>query len=673
MIISTIILTIILMSSFNQARSEKITFNDLYSFPQFGDLRFSPDGRRIAVEVTTYDTSDDSSVDRIWTISIDDAKPHRITNGPTGEWRPRWSPDGKYLAFESDREGEVQIWLLPLDGGEAHPLTSLATGARGPEWAPGSDKIVFYSRVFPDCLSDSCNRSRLEEIDRNPISAKIFDHLLFRHYCFWNDGRTNRLFTVDTSGQITPVTDPDYDAPAALLGGNLDYGFSPDGQEICYVANTDSIPALGTNNDLFVIPSGGGKSKRITPEQGQDCNPRYSPDGRYIAYLEQARPGYESDQSDLVLYDRENGKKFNLTSEYDRSVGNFLWSPDGRFIYFQAIEHGFSMIWRIDTANRSIEKLLYDACYRGMDISPDGRFLAVGRSLSNKPYEIYLYEIDTGKLKQLSHFSDELTARVDMRPAEEFWFKGFMGDSVRGFLTLPPDFDSHIKYPLVLLIHGGPQWCWLGDFNYYGWNTQLMAAHGYAVAQIDPHGSVGYGQEFKEYVSGNWGKGDYEDLMIGVDYLLEKKPFLDSTRMAALGRSYGGFMTNWICGHTDRFQCLITVDGIFSQISSYFSADELWFPEWEFKGTPWTNRVEYERASPSTYLKNFSTPTMIIHGQMDYRVDVSEAFQMFTALQRRGIPSELLYFPDEGHAVGKIKNHRYVYEKQFEWLERWLK
>jgi dipeptidyl aminopeptidase/acylaminoacyl peptidase len=319
-----------------------------------------------------------------------------------------------------------------------------------------------------------------------------------------------------------------------------------------------------------------------------------------------------------------------------------------------------------------LELLLDDAVYTDLAVSPDGKYLVLSRSLADEPYELFRYDIKKEKLTRLTFFTDGVVNSLDLSRPEDFWFAGFNGDSVHGFLTLPPFMEPGEKYPLVLLIHGGPQWCWLGDFNYYGWNTQLVAAQGYVVAQIDPHGSLGYGLAFKEYVSGNWGRGDYEDLMLGVDYLIERYSFIDSNRLAALGRSYGGFMVNWICGHTDRFSCLIGIDGSANEVSSYGTTEELWFPEWEFSGTPWSNPEEYRRASPLTYAADFRTPTMLIHGQRDYRVDLSEGLQMFTALQRMGVPSQFLYYPDEGHNARKIRNLRYGYEQQFDWLRRWL-
>jgi dipeptidyl aminopeptidase/acylaminoacyl peptidase len=668
------LVAIVIAMSVGPAYGAVITFDDLYSVPKISDVQISPDSRQVAFVLRTTDIETGESESNIWVVNSDGSDLRQLTNGEGGESHPRWSPDGGSIAFHASRGDGRQVWLLPADGGEARAATFLSTGANGVEWSPVGKVFAFASSVFPDCDSDSCNAARQKASDDSPVEAMHYDHLLFRHYNRWFDRRVDRIFIRDLlRDSVYQLTFTHDDATISTLGGHEGYTFSPDGAEICYETNTDPIPTLSTNGDLFVIPVSGGEPARITTGRGWDGRAQYSPDGRYIAYRSQEREGYESDQTDLVLYDRQTGEHVNLTADFDRSIWTYRWDPKSKIIYFSAVEHGFVCIWRINITSLRVERVLGDAVYGDLSLSPDGEYLVVTRSLSNQPYEMYRYDLKREKLIRLTGFSDEIVDQLDMNRAEEFWFEGFNGDSVHGFLTLPPDFDATREYPLVLLIHGGPQWCWLGDFNYYGWNTQLMAAQGYVVAQIDPHGSIGYGIEFKEYVSGNWGRGDYEDLMLGVDYLIGKNSFIDSTRMAALGRSYGGFMTNWICGHTNRFKCLITIDGTFNHISEYGTTDELWFMEWEFKGTPWTNREEYVRSSPSTYVENFKTPTMVIHGEKDYRVDPSEALQMFTSLQRMGVPSELLYFPDEGHSIGKLENLRYVYGKQFEWLERWLK
>ena len=654
--------------------ARNITFDDLYSVPRYGDIQISPDGASLVFVMTTRDPVAGSSESHIWNLYDNRADPIQLTGGEKSAQHPRWSPDSQWIFYlRDDDSGTTQIWRTDQNASESKQVTSLSTGVSSFQFFPSGDKLLIVSRVFPDCHDDSCNQAQQQEKDDNPIKARIFDKLLYRHYNRWDDGKVNRILVYDlNSGTCHEVYGAPDDVPTALLGGSGDCAISPDGEEICFAMNTSDNPAVRVNNELFVISSGGGDPVRITDNGGLDQSPQYSPDGRYIAYLSMARAGYESDQQDLVLYDRDEGRHINLTTGFDRSIGEFQWGPESKFIYFSAIEHGLSKIYRIEIATDKVETLLDTAVYGDFQVSPDGKFMIVSRSRSDQPYELYRYAIESEMLAQLTAYTEKITGDLDMNPAEDFWFIGALDDSIHGWLTLPPGFDSTQKYPLVLLIHGGPQWCWLGDFNYYGWNTQLMAAQGYVVAQIDPHGSVGYGIKFKEYVSGNWGKGDYQDLMKGVDYLIESHSFIDSTRMAALGRSYGGFMTNWICGHTDRFKCLVTIDGTYNHLSGYGSTEELWFPEWEYKGTPYDNWEEYIRSSPVTYAKNFKTPTMVIHGQRDYRVDLSEGLQMFTALQRQGVPSQLLYLPDEGHNAGKLQNLRFIYEKQFEWLKRWL-
>jgi dipeptidyl aminopeptidase/acylaminoacyl peptidase len=669
-----ILLTLIVVTVTGSANARPITFDDLYGMPRCGEARISPNGEQIAFVLTTTDPRANTRESHIWLMNAYGTNQRQLTRGSAGESAPRWTPDGKSILFLSSRNEETQVWRLPLEGGEAHPVTSVPTEVSGFTLSPDGRQVLIVTRVFPDCAADSCNRARLADQSKNPNSPRLFDHLLFRHWNRWDDGRANRMVlqTIGEENRRELPTGPS-NAPTVLLGGGTDYTFSPDGSEICFAMCTDSMPAMRVDNNLFTISTAGIPPAKMTDMSGLESDPLYSPDGRFISFLSAARPGYESDQRDIVLYDRAVKSFTNLTQGFDRSVGEYVWAPNGEEIYFLAIDHGFDMIWRLEVESHTIERLAGDAVYDQLQVSPDGRFLVVGRSIATEPRELYRYDLKSGRLIRLTHFTENLTAGLDMSLPEEFWFAGSLGDSVHGFLTKPPRYDSTKKYPLALLIHGGPQWCWLGDFNYYGWNTQLVAAEGYVVAQIDPHGSAGYGVAFQDYVSGNWGKGDYEDLMKGVDYLVATRPFIDSTRMAALGRSYGGFMTNWICGHTDRFRCLITIDGTFNHISDYGATEELWFPEWEYKGTPWTNCNEYIRSSPSTYAENFKTPTMVIHGQKDYRLDLSEGLQMFTTLQRLGVPSQLLYFPDEGHSIQKLPNLRIVYERQFVWLARWLK
>jgi len=667
-------LTVLLFSS--GVFGEKITFEDLYGVTEISDPQISPVGKRIALVVKTTDINSLKSVSHIWTMNSDGTGLKQITFGDNSQSQPKYLPDGNtvaYLAYDKETDAD-QIWTVSLKNDSIKKVSAVATGVSDYKLGFFKDDcgiFIFTSRVYSDCPDDSCNKARLEEIENNPVKAKLYDHLLFRHYNRWDDGRVEQLFILDNKNNRhtklfkTPLGDHN-----TLFHS---YDSHPGSLEICFSMNTDTLPAVYINYDLFTLPISGGEPQQLTFNKGHDTHPRYSPDGRYLAYLKMARAGYESDQSELFIINRETSEETNLTAAFDRSVGEYLWHPGSKEIYFSAIEHGLNKIWRVDIASQKVEPVLGDAVYSELRISPDGEYLIFTRSLSNQPYELYRYDIKDQNITQLTHFNDDMVSRLTMNRAENFRFAGFNGDSVHGFLTLPPDFDPNRKYPLALLIHGGPQWCWLGDFNYYGWNTQLVAAQGYVVAQLDPHGSAGYGLKFKEYISGNWGKGDYEDLMLGVDYLIEKYPFIDSTRLVALGRSYGGFMVNWICGHTDRFKCLISIDGTFNHLSDYGSTEELWFPEWEFNGTPWTNREEYIRSSPMIYADRFKTPTMVIHSQLDYRVDLSEGLQMFTALQRMGVPSQLLYFPDEGHSIGKLKNLRHVYKKQFEWLERWLR
>jgi dipeptidyl aminopeptidase/acylaminoacyl peptidase len=512
------------------------------------------------------------------------------------------------------------------------------------------------------------------------------------------------------------LTPGDYDSPVFSLGGQDNYAFSPDGKELCYTSNHDKVEAASTNNDLWIVPVNGGtaasavQAKNITADNpASDSTPLYSPDGKYIAYRAQQRPGYESDRFRLMLYERKTGEKKNLTEKFDRWVGAFTWAPNSRLIYFAAENEGGSSIYVI---SEDIERKEYpggsvwtpifwpiqllDGFSEDPSITKDGQTLLFTRMSVQSPGEIAQVkagisdpcnlQVMQGKWKPgayhascylsrwqpLTHMNNSLLSQVAMSPLESFWFTGALGDKVQGFLVRPPNFDPNKKYPVKFLIHGGPQGAWGDDWS-YRWNPELFAANGYVVVMINFHGSTGYGQKFIDAINGDWGGAPFEDLMKGLDYAEQHYPFIDKDRECALGASYGGYAINWILGHTDRFKCLVSHDGIFNTESAWGTTEELWFPEWEFKGTPYTNRELYRKWSPHLSATNFKTPTLAVHGQRDYRLDVSEGFQLFTTLQRLNVPSKMLYFPDEGHWVLKPQNSRLWYTTVNDWVDQWLK
>jgi dipeptidyl aminopeptidase/acylaminoacyl peptidase len=501
-------------------------------------------------------------------------------------------------------------------------------------------------------------------------------------------------------GAVRDLTPGDYDSPVFSLGGQDNYTFSPDGQELCYSSNHEQVEATSTNNDLWVVPVSGGAAKNITAENpASDSTPLYSPDGRYIAYRAQQRPGYESDRFRLMLYDRRTARKRDLTEDFDRWVGSYVWSPDSKTIYFAAEHKRHSLIYAVgseptsgtaNTGSLYARRAIVGGFNDDLAVTPDGMTLVFTRMSISAPNEIYSAsaqgegcpartgDVDPGKEncslnkdKAVTRVNQQLLSQVSMAEAEPFWFRGAHGDNVEGFLVKPPNFEVNKKYPVKFLIHGGPQGAWGDDWS-YRWNPQLFAANGYVVVMINFHGSTGYGQKFIDAINGDWGGAPFEDLMKGLDFAEQHYPFIDKDRECALGASYGGYMANWILGHSNRFKCIVSHDGMFDTESAWGSTDELWFNEWEFKGTPYTNREMYRKWSPHLAATNFKTPTLVIHGQRDYRLDLSEGLQLFTTLQRLGVPSKMLYFPDEGHWVLKPENSRLWYQTVNDWVDQWI-
>jgi dipeptidyl aminopeptidase/acylaminoacyl peptidase len=793
------------------------TFADMMKLKRVGEPEVSPDGKWVIFSVVDVNLDANTKTPHIWIVPLSrggekseekrseekSGVPHvspplrdvggterEIISDQDGD-RPRWAPDGKRFAFLSTKGGGSQVWIADFDAAAGivtgvHKLTSIATEAGGELWSPDGKNILFTSDVYPECdgapeAETACNARKLEEHEKSKVKALIFDHLLYRHWNAYKEGKRSHIFVVPidacvgaaakpalsgAEGAVQPgeagqravsgggeqsrasldrtaeggcphistprdLTPGDYDAPVFSLGGQDNYAFSPDGQEICYTSNHDKNEAASTNNDLWIVPVNVeadassaqvlAQTRNITADNpASDSTPLYSPDGRYIAYRAQQRPGYESDRFTLNLYDRKTGRKtrFNPSSKTDFWVGTFAWAPDSSKLYFVAEDKGESPIYSVSFKRNDIDDaaggdvtihnitLDYTELGRGfnddLSVTGDGHTLLFSRMSIAAPAEIYSLSLtmkmpcnnrhkgepqpgdcEFPKPGPFTHFNDEVLSQVAMSPLESFWFPGANGDKVEGFLVRPPNFDPSKKYPVKFLIHGGPQGAWGDDWS-YRWNPELFAAptsgssnsttsSGYVVIMINFHGSTGYGQKFIDAINGDWGGAPFEDLMKGLDYAEAHYGFIDKDRECALGASYGGYMANWILGHTDRFKCIVSHDGMFNAESAWGTTEELWFNDWEFKGTPYDNRAMYQKWSPHQYAKNFKTPTLVIHGQRDYRLDVSEGFQLFTTLQMGGVASKMLYFPDEGHWVLKPQNSRLWYETVNAWVDQWTK
>jgi dipeptidyl aminopeptidase/acylaminoacyl peptidase len=677
-----------------------ITFTDLMKMRRLGDISISPDGRWVMYSATDVDLAKNTRTSHLWMVPITRGPERALTASQAGESRGRFSPDGKQILFESAREGGQQIWLADFDTqqgaiSEPHKLTSLSTETDGAMWSPDSRQILFTSAVYPDCPDDACNATRDRQQAESKVKARIFTHLLYRHWNAFTGDKRSHLFLVAVDGGAARDLNPgdDHEVPPFSLGGPDGYGFSPDGKETAFEENLEPIPAISTSSDIFTLrlDDPNAKPVKISTALGGDHSPAYSPDGRYIAWRSQARAGYESDRFRLVVYDRESRQIKDVLPNLDRWVDEFAWSTDSSTIYFAVGEDGQERIASVHADGTDLVRLTRTGEYGDLHPSADGRSLVATKMTVRLPGEVYL--LGTGsehpqtarrppagasgasevlEERQLSHLNDALLDQLDLPPMESFWFHSLGGVRVQGFLIEPRGFDATKKYPVKFLIHGGPQGAW-GESWSYRWNAELFAANGYVVVMINPRGSTGYGQAFVDGVNGDWGGRPYIDLMRGLDYAERRYPFIDKSRECALGASYGGYMADWILGHTQRFRCIVTHDGMFNPESAYGTTDELWFNEWEFKGTPWTNRLMYRRWSPMLAETNFKTPTLVVHSQLDYRLDVSEGYQLFTTLQRMKVPSKMLYFPDEGHWVLKPQNSQLWYQTVNDWVDEWTK
>ncbi|HEX4311421.1 MAG TPA: S9 family peptidase [Acidobacteriaceae bacterium] len=700
-----------------------MTFEDLQKMRRLGDIDVSRDGRWVLFTVTDVDLGKNTRTPHLWIVPVEGGEEKPLTAAMAGESRGRFSPDGQQIAFLTDRGQGTQIWLAPFDSdkgtmGEPRQLTHISTEADNVTWDPDGLHLLFTSGVYPECSTagqsgaeeDTCDKKRDDAEAESKVKARIFTSLLYRHWNhFTGDKRSHLFLAWVEDGTFRDLNPGDtHDVPPFSLGEPDGWDFSPDGKEIAFEEKKVDDPALSTNVDIFTLnlDDANAQPVKISASPGGDFTPRYSPDGKWIAWRMQRRAGYESDRFRLVLYDRSTKQIKELLPNFDRWVDEEAWGRDSKTIYFAAGDVGQEPIFALSIEDAHLIQETAAGEYSSLAPISDGTTLIAARMTVAEPSEVFsitaLHSTEHSPFSRrfapgaapdrvsklaahpsailmsnavamaLTHLNTSLLAQLDLPKMESFWFPSIGNVRVQGFIIRPPNFDEHKKYPVKFLIHGGPQGAW-GDSWSYRWNPELFAANGYVVVMINPGGSTGYGQAFVDRVNGDWGGRPFIDLMRGLDYAEAHYAFIDKSRECALGASYGGYMANWILGHTNRFKCIVSHDGMFNPESAWGTTEELWFNEWEFKGTPWSNRALYRKWSPMLAETSFKTPTLVVHSQLDYRLDVSEGYQLFDTLQRMKVPSKMLYFPDEGHWILKPQNSQLWYKTVNDWVDQWTK
>ncbi len=672
-LLSLILLSLVL-ATVAHAQKRAFTIEDLYRLKSVSGVHISPDGKSVVYVVATSDLPRAKRVSHVWLMDVDGRNARQLTYGAKGEGSPQFSPDGKRLLFISSRDGSPSLYTMPMGGGEARRLTSISTGVSDPLWSRDGKWIAFSTDVYPECGSDdSCNKKIGDTWSGGPLKAHMAEGLLYRHWTEWKDGTRTHVFLANAeTGDVRDVTPGDFDSPPFQLGGPLQYDFSPDSSELVFVSNHDKVPATSTNNDLWLVSliDRQAQPRNITAANPAfDGSPMYSPDGKSIAYRMQKIPAYESDLFRLAIYDRASGTSTVVTESFKNWVDSFDWSRDSRSLYFTGPVEGINPIYRLDLNSRNITQLLADKTIDEFEFSDDGRRIFYVKHSTGEPREIYSTEIAAGRASnptRLTTINEAVAREVDIRPAETMWVEGAAGAKVQVFIVKPHGFDPSKKYPLILNVHGGPQSNWADAFR---GDWQVYPGAGYVVAFPNPHGSTGFGQDFTAEISGDYGGAVFEDLMKITD-ALEKLPYVDRNRMGAMGWSYGGYMMDWFEGHTDRFKAIASMMGLYDMKSFYGATEELWFPEWDLKGTPWSSEL-YEKWSPSNSVKNFKTPALVISGERDYRVPYTQSLQFYTALQKMGVPSRLLIYSNAGHWPSWYEMALY-YTAHLEWFNKYL-
>ena len=674
--VTSISVLLFALTSFAVAQdTRRFTIQELLKVRRVGDPQVSPDGKHVAFTIGDVNFDANRVVTQIYVMPLaTGAEIKRLTSGDSSASGPRWSPDGKKIAYVTGG----QIWVMDDDGEDKEQVTKISTGASGPVWSPDGKWIAFTSEVYPDCKNEDCNREKEEAAGKTKVKAHITDRLLYRHWVEWRDVKRTHVFIVGSKGgEPRDLTPGDFDAPPYAVAGDIDYSFSPDSRELAYLRNPDKVEAISTNSDVYTVPTAGGAAKNITARnRGYEDGPVYTKDGQQILYRSQATAGFEADRWRLMSYNRATGVSSELLRGFDLNVEDFVLSPDRGTIYLLAGERGLHTIYKVSSTGGAAQRIVNNVFATNLQVTADGRTLIFANSSLASPPEIFSASQDGTGLQPLTRINAEQISRAGLQDAEEMEWTGALGQKIHGFLLKPRDFAPNRKYPLAVLIHGGPQSAWNNSWS-YRWNPQIFTDAGYVVFMPNPRGSLGYGQKFVNEISADWGGKVFVDLKNGIAEVLRRNSYVDRNRIGGAGASYGGYMIDWILGHNNdprfKFKALVSHAGVYNLTSMYGATEELWFVEWEFKGTPWSNPAMYQRWSPHMYAQNFNTPTLVTAGELDYRVPYGESLQLFTALQRKGVESKLLIFPDEGHWILKPQNSELWYRTVLDWFDKYLK